>query len=121
MTLDLFNDPTSQGLTYALNSLSLRQAVLANNIANVQTPGFEAQDVSFESQLSDIFAGQQETSSPLATGTVVDAPDITTRTDGNTVSVESEMGKMAETTLLYQALSQLTADRLGILKTAITG
>ena len=121
MGFDLFNDPTQQGLQYALNSLSLRQQVLANNVANAQTPGYQAQDVDFQSQLGQILDGQQSATSPGATGDVVDAPDVTTRADGNSVGMESEMGKIGETNIMYDALTQLTADRMGILKTAITG
>lgn len=117
---DLFNDPTMQGLQYALNSLSLRQQVLANNIANAQTPGYTAQDVSFESQLSSILSGTTSTA-PTQAGTIVQSPDVNTSQDGNTVGMESEMSKMSETNLLYNALTQLTADRMGILKNAITG
>lgn len=120
MSFDLFNDATMQGMEYALNSLSLRQQVLANNVANAQTPGFVSQDVSFQDQLTGILNGAQS-ATPLETGAVVNAPDISTRVDGNTVSMESEMGRMNETNITYDALTQLTADRLGILKTAITG
>lgn len=118
MSFDLFNDPTMQGMEYALNSLSLRQQVLANNIANAQTPGYQAQDVSFENQLSSIIDGQSS-ADPSATGEVVASPDLTTSNDGNTVGMESEMSKVSETNIMYNALSQLTSDRLSILKTAI--
>ncbi len=120
MSFNLFNDATMQGMEYALNALSERQQVLANNISNAQTPGFQAQDVSFQNQLASILGGQT-TASPLDTGTVVDSPDITTSNDGNTVGMEGEMSKMTETNVAYDALTQLTADRLGIFKTAITG
>jgi flagellar basal-body rod protein FlgB len=119
MSFDLFNDATTQGLEYSLNSLSLRQQVLANNIANVQTPGFVAQDVSFEDRLAGIFNGQS-TVSPDAMGGVVDSPDLSTSTDGNTVSMESQMTKESQTSLLYNTLTQLTADRFGILKSAMS-
>ena len=59
MSFDLFNDSTMQGMEYALNSLSLRQDVLSNNVANAQTPGYQAQDVTFQNQLASILAGQQ--------------------------------------------------------------
>ena len=121
MSFDLFNDTTMQGMEYALNSLSLRQQVLANNIANAQTPGYTAQDVSFEGQLAGILDGQQSVVTPTEAGSVVDAPDVSARSDGNTVGVDSEMGKLSETNVMYDALTQLTADRLSILKTAITG
>ncbi len=118
MSFNLFNDATTQGLEYSLNNLSLRQQVLANNVANSQTPGFTAQDVSFESQLAGIFNGQDQVT-PDAAGAVVNAPDLTSRLDGNSVSMESQMSKESQTNLLYNALTQLTTDRFAILKTAI--
>ncbi|HEY8285899.1 MAG TPA: flagellar basal body rod protein FlgB [Chloroflexota bacterium] len=118
MSFDLFNDATTQGLEYSLNSLSLRQQVLANNVANSQTPGFTAQDVNFENQLSNVLNGQNSVT-PDAAGSVVDSPDLTSRLDGNTVSMESQMSKESQTNLLYNALTQLTTDRFAILKTAI--
>ncbi|HVC80903.1 MAG TPA: flagellar basal body protein [Chloroflexota bacterium] len=119
MSFDLFNDATTQGLEYSLNSLSLRQQVLANNVANTQTPGFTAQDVNFENQLSGILDGQTAVT-PDAAGTVVDSPDLTSRIDGNSVSMESQMSKESQTNLLYNALTQLTTDRFAILKTAMS-
>ena len=119
MSFDLFNDATTQGLEYSLNSLSLRQQVLANNVANEQTPGFTAQDVNFENQLSGILDGQTAIA-PAAAGAVVDSPDLTSRIDGNSVSMESQMSKESQTNLLYNALTQLTTDRFAILKTAMS-
>jgi len=117
----IFNDPTMQGMEYALDSLSLRQQVLANNIANAQTPGYMARDVNFADHLSTILSGQESATPTNPIGVVVAAPDVSTRNDGNTVSMESEMSKTSETGILYDALTQLTADRMGIIKTAITG
>ncbi|MDQ2827908.1 MAG: flagellar basal body rod protein FlgB [Chloroflexota bacterium] len=119
MNNDLFNDTTMQGLQYALNSLSLRQQVLANNIANAQTPGYVSQDVSFEDRLGAILSGSDTSATPNSTGTVIATPDMTTSPNGNTVSMESEMSKTSETGIMYDALTQLTADRMGVLKTAI--
>ena len=120
VTNSLFNDSTMQGLQFALNSLSQRQQVLSNNIANAQTPGYVAQDVSFESQLSSILSGAANDSAD-GQGIVVNAADLTTSQDGNRVDMNSQMSKVTETNLMYDALTQLTADRLGILNTAITG
>lgn len=120
MSVNLFNDSTMQGLEYALNALSMRQQVIASNISNAQTPGYQAQDVTFQNRLASIFDGQSS-AAPMDTGAVVAAPDITTRIDGNTVGMEEQMAKMSETNIMYDALTQLTIDRLGILKTVITG
>ncbi len=120
VTNNLFNDSTMQGLQFALNSLSQRQEVLSNNIANAQTPGFVAQDVSFEDQLSSILGGTATTTAN-SEGMVVNAADLTTSQDGNRVDLESQMSKVSETNIMFDALAQLTADRMGILNTAITG
>jgi flagellar basal-body rod protein FlgB len=136
MSNPLFNDSTMQGLQYALNSLTQRQQVLGNNVANAQTPGFVAQDVSFEDQLASILNGtgtgmgtnantgmDSNTGLSVSNGQprVINAPDLSSTPDGNTVSLESQMAKVSETNVMYDALTQLTADRMGILNTAITG
>ena len=121
MSFNVFNDQAMQGAEFALNSLSERQQVLANNIANAQTPGYKAQDVSFESQLSSIFNGASSVDNPNATGDITTSPDQTTSTDGNTVGMESQMSKVGETNLMFNTLTQLTADRLSILGNAISG
>ena len=48
-----------------------------------------------------------------------DSADGTLRNDGNTVDVDREMSKLAETTMLYNAMGQMTAGKLGVLRTAI--
>jgi len=102
----------------ALETFQEAENVTSQNIANVQTPGFVAQDVSFEDQLAGIFNGQSSVSEN-ASGAVIDSPDLSASTDGNTVSMESQMSKESQTSLLYNTLSQLTADRFSILKSAM--
>jgi len=44
-------DRTTKALVTALNGLTARQRAISNNLANVDTPGFKASDVSFARQL----------------------------------------------------------------------
>jgi flagellar basal-body rod protein FlgB len=53
MTIEL-NGPVTSLLVSALNASILRHEAIANNIANVNTPGYKAMQVSFEDQLSQI-------------------------------------------------------------------
>ena len=46
-------DSTGSALYAALNGLAARQRVIANNVANVETPGYIAGRVSFEDSLRD--------------------------------------------------------------------
>ena len=52
----VFDDVASQSLRVALSGLAMRQRVTANNIANIQTPGFHAGKVKFEGALQSALA-----------------------------------------------------------------
>ena len=94
----------------------LRQTLLTNNIANADTPGYQRQDVNFQSQLDTALQnGQSPTSvnfTPAVQSGVVSA-------DGNGVSGEQDSANLAENGLLYENLTEIAAQRETILKTAI--
>ncbi len=138
----LFNDPTAKALRTALSGLQQRQQAIANNIANVDTPNYKAKAVSFEDALAgELAAPKPREPKPSRLGldttherhipvsrqvrtfdaapTTFDSPDGTLRNDGNTVDVEREMSKLAETQILYNAIGQVTNTKLGVLRGAI--
>jgi flagellar basal-body rod protein FlgB len=139
----LFGDPTQKAMRTALTGLQQRQQAIANNIANVDTPNYRAKGVAFEEALQAELAGPAKGPprlqrlgldatdarhipvKPVVRGAVdarpvtFDTPDGTLRNDGNTVDVDREMSKLAETTILYNAMGQMTAGKLGTLRTAI--
>ena len=143
MSVGIFNDPTAKALRTALTGLQMRQQAIANNIANVDTPGYKAQAVSFEDALKAQLAGPPRPQTQvLSLGldttndkhialqpvvkTTYDAKPVTQlstdgtiRNDGNNVDVEREMTKLAETQITYNALGQMTNSELGILRSAI--
>jgi flagellar basal-body rod protein FlgB len=117
--VDLF-DTSIVGVEKAMQGSMLRQQVLANNIANANTPGYQRSDVNFQSALAQAFSGSPTTSQleqisfqPQTDGTGA------MQTDGNTVDVNTEMADLSENTLTYQALESVMATRMSILKTAI--
>ena len=82
-----------------------RQVASAGNLANVDTPGFQAQEVTFDDTLASQFQNTGVTNAkhiPLGEGNgvrVAAAPDLPSRRDGNTVQIDREllnMGKAAE-------------------------
>ena len=91
-------DTTQLALTRAISGATLRNAVLANNIANAGTPGYQPSDVDFHSALA----------APLAL-----------RADGNGVDPEAESAKLAENGLELSALVQVAGARAQILRTAM--
>ena len=98
----------------------VRQQVLANNLANANTPGFKRSDVDFHGALEQAFSTQPTAQDVSATGfSVVTDRSTTMRADGNNVDVDTEMSNLSENTLDYQSLESVMASRISILKTAI--
>ena len=110
-------DPVSSVLGFALDSLSLRQRTIADNIANIETPGFRASAVDFESTLraalaagdgsGDVLAGRAP--SLLATDGPVGA-------NGNNVDLGTETLAAVQSQFQYQLLSRAVTDRFELIR-----
>lgn len=109
------SDQVVSVLTFALESLSQRQQVIASNIANAQTPGYLGQQVSFESSLHQALAAG-------GTATAVQTPStLAPGTNGNNVSLSQQLTEMEQATLQTQAVDQLLTDQLRILRGSMGG
>lgn len=121
----LFGTTTDAVTRGALDGLAARHRVYANNIANVDTPGFQPSDVPFEAQLREV-RDEMELSPTLArrlapsTPEPVITPQGTDRPDGNGVQIDSQVAAMADNTLTYEALAQAAKLRNDLLRSAIT-
>jgi flagellar basal-body rod protein FlgB len=112
----MINDVTTTTLHAALTGLSERQRVIADNIANVNTPGFLAGRTDFESALqSELADGQAPTISP---GTVSRSLEPT-NTNGNNVNLDEETVLATETGLRYQLALNALDSKYGLLRTAL--
>jgi len=118
--VDLF-DPSIVGIEKAMQGSLLRQQVLANNIANANTPGYQRSDVDFQSALAQAFSSGTHSTSRLEgiTFSPQAAADGAMQVDGNTVDINTENADLSENTLDYQALESVMGTRMSILKTAI--
>ena len=118
--MDLF-DPSIVGIEKAMQGSLLRQQVLANNIANANTPGYQRSDVDFQSALAQAFSSGTPSTSQLDQITFSPQPAANgaMQVDGNTVDINTENADLSENTLDYQALESVMGTRMSILKTAI--
>lgn len=111
-------DPTQTALMRAISGATLRNSVLANNLANADTPGFQPSDVNFHAALSDALAA-----GPEAVDNISFAPEQlntgAVRADGNGVDSDTEAAKLAENGLEIEALEQVASSRLQIMRTAM--
>jgi flagellar basal-body rod protein FlgB len=105
---------TSVALTSALDGLSQRQTAIANNIANVNTPGYHAKRVAFEEALArSVQAGN---------GHVVATTERSlepTRLDGNNVNLDTETLSNVDTVLRYQFAARAMDDQVARMRTAM--
>jgi flagellar basal-body rod protein FlgB len=110
-------DPIFDGLARALDVHHRRHDVLATNLANVETPGFRAQEVDFRSALARAF---ERTEQPRPAELVEDA-SAPARADGNTVDLDLQMAKLAENAGRYTALARILGKRIGLVRLAVDG
>jgi flagellar basal-body rod protein FlgB len=109
----VLDDVTSVALHSALSALSLRQRVTANNIANIETPNFQASKVSFESALNDALAGG---GNPADVSPSVGTSLEPTREDGNNVNLDEETISSYDTQLRYETSLRALDNKFGLLK-----
>ena len=113
-----------QGLSRALDLYQARHGVLAENVANAETPGYRARELDFASELKAAFDPQAEAGGAPANDRlpqpIVDR-GATVKLDGNSVDLDIQMGELSENAFKIVALSQLLSRKLDGLKRAIDG
>ncbi len=115
----MFDDVASAAVRTALDGLAMRQRVSANNVANIETPGFTAGRVDFEGALRSAVAdGSVGTGS--VTPTVSSSP-LAPRQDGNNVNLDEETLSSMDTGLRYQMMLRAMDNRYNLVSTALKG
>jgi flagellar basal-body rod protein FlgB len=138
MALDGIFNTTIRLLEKNLDLRVRNQNLISANLANVETPGFIPKSLTFEGELKDALKNRGGDTPPVThprhiplkglsagldrvQGTVIEAPDGSMGQDGNGVELETEMGRLAENQIFYNATVQLTARKFEGLKMAIKG
>jgi len=126
-----------------LHWLSERQQVLSENVANANTPGYEAKDLK-KLDFGAMVDASGPTLAPVATdakhigtpvagsgagagmslgqargGEVTKAADFETSPTGNSVTLEDEMVKVAQNQMDYEEVTSLYNKSMGLLRIAI--
>ena len=125
--------PVLAALTQSMNFHAQRQRVIAENVANANTPGYVAQDLdqsAFQRSLQEDMAARQaqrsggHQASPSRSlaprhWEAQDAPDSETTVNGNSVVLEEQMIQANENRLQYESALSLYQKSLGLLRIAI--
>lgn len=111
MLRNLMADLTSAVIGKSLDACGVRHRIIADNIANVETPGFTRSEVTFESSLKQALettTGDDAMEKVNELEPNVEADTLSPmRPDGNNVSIDKEMTDLTKNTLRYEALIQL--------------
>ena len=130
-----FIDPMSV-LQKSLDALATQHEVIANNLANLDTPQFKRSVVSFQDKLKaainvnepSVLWRTNPMHFPIDKKVSLDnfKPDVRTitetigRNDGNNVDLEMESGLLAENNLLYNSVADVTSRYMANLRHAIS-
>ena len=139
----MFTDSTFMKTNYLLQKgmdvSLLRHQVIADNIANVDTPFFKRSEVTFESQMQRALNSEKTETFPafLTDGNHMEffkpidyrkvepkihvEYDTNYRNDKNNVDIEKESSDAVENTLLYKALVQKVSKNFRMLTLSIQG
>ncbi len=94
-----------------MDLLSVRQNLVASNLANIDTPGYRTKDINFQAEFQNYVDGMPPE--------VVEVPGLTTRNDGNNVSLERETRLLAENALKFRVAASLELSHLKMKRMAI--
>jgi flagellar basal-body rod protein FlgB len=130
MANSFFSDDSMRAAKLALDGLSSRQQVISRNISNVDTPGYHAQSMDFESALKQVFNKSKNTLSLASTQSghmsapkqaasfrISEREGGSFRADQNNVDIDTELLDMSEAGIQYQAVAESLTKKLQLLKT----
>ena len=109
-------------LEKALDASILRNEVIANNIANVDTPDFKRKAVKFEEMLRNAVntsGGENGNVDGVEPEVYTDLANLSYRSDGNNVDIDTEMADMAKNTMKYNVLISQMNSKFRDLKTVM--
>ena len=127
---NMFMDRTSKLLSKVLDFRAIRQSVIAGNLANAETPGYIQKEIPFEKELQKAF---DNNSIKLATSEPGHIPGSDAVMENNynpyklvreygkpnELNIDTEMAKMSQNNLLYEASTNLLSKKFALLKAII--
>ena len=118
--MSLIETSLVHNLTRALDLTSLRQRVVSENIANVDTPSYQTRDIDFAGEFRRALSRDETdpVAEPIAVHTL---RGLEQRPDGNNVSIDRESLLMAQNQLQFQTSVAVLRSEFTRLQMAISG
>jgi flagellar basal-body rod protein FlgB len=116
------SDAVSRVLGLALDGVTLRQHVIADNIANVDTPGYRASSVDFETSLRQaVDSGGVTATSDGGVQVETTPTDTPVGANGNNVDLRHETLAAVQSQYQYQMLTRAVNDKFTLVRDALGG
>lgn len=106
-------------LEAGLRAESLRQKAIANNVANLQTPGYRRVDVKFEELLAKALDSPGAVDLKEIEPQVYQPNQTPVKSNGNDVNIETEVGQMVKNALRYKTYIRLLGKKYNQMELAI--
>ncbi len=131
--MDLSKIPVFGAITKRMYWLHQRQKVLAENVANANTPGYQPRDMK-ELNFNDVLKrstkmkmsatrvnhiAPRASASTAGFDTITQKSSYETSPDGNAVSLEEQMLKVTENRMDYELMTNLYRKHMSMLRTAM--
>jgi flagellar basal-body rod protein FlgB len=106
-------DGLTSNLERYMDLLSARQKLVASNVANADTPGYQTQDIDFQFEFASLVKGQS--------AQTIAAQGLPQKPDGNNVDLDREARMLAENAVRFNVASTLLRSKLKMVQQAIQG
>lgn len=108
-------DVTMRAIQADLDGLAARQRIIAQNLANAETPGYLAGTVDFETSLQSAIENGDPQNAQISTGVSTDPTNL----NGNNVNVDDQNVKLIDTGLRYQLATEMMNNKFRILSESL--
>ncbi len=106
-------------LEAGLKAENLKQKVISNNVANLQTRGYKTVDVKFEDLLSKAMKSGKDFNIKDIEAELYKPQNTPVKANDNDVSLENEVGKMVKNTLRHKTYVRILAKKYSQMELAI--
>lgn len=118
---DITSEKSTELLKKMVDFTALKQKVIANNIANVNTPSYQRMDVSFDKNLQDAMKNEEPINEMKLEVVYTEnkSLDVAFRNDGNTVDIDKEVSELMQNALSYNVYLELMAKKFRMMSRAM--
>ena len=103
-----------------MQATATRHKVISQNLANVNTPGYHAKEVTFEDQLTKAVHEGTIDNDPIR-AEIREASGLPAKENGNSVDIDREMTKLSKNVIAHETLAQIMSQKVSMMRSAITG